>query len=162
MACISLTLFVNTYIYIYLFKINQYVCARACVSVYGQFKRQYFPFLRYYTVIRLSRLLSLIRVSRNIGFRKESAAYLVAPNDLAHPPVWILLVEDGNDVSAFQLQFFRVSGLEVVVGDHFWLQMKTLALFNVSMSTRKIAIHLIATSLIPQKLASSKNIQRQH
>lgn len=65
---------------------------------------------------------SLIRVSRDVGFRKKSSAHLVPSHYLTHPPVRVLLVKNWNNVAAFQLQLLGVSWLKVIVGNHLWLQ----------------------------------------
>lgn len=64
----------------------------------------------------------LIRVRWHVCLREKTTRSLVATHNLSHPPVWIFLVKNGNDVTAPQLQLFRLLWLEVVTGNYFWLK----------------------------------------
>ena len=67
---------------------------------------------------------TLVRVRRDVRLWEQTTERLVATNNLAHPPVWIFLVKNRNDIATLQLEFFRLLGLEVVTRDHFRLFVK--------------------------------------
>jgi hypothetical protein len=67
---------------------------------------------------RAGGVLFLIGVRGDVGLGEETAERLVAADDLAHPPVGVLLVEDGDDVASLQLQLLSLLRLEVVARDH--------------------------------------------
>lgn len=80
----------------------------------------------------------LISIRRHVCLGKKTTKCLVAAHDLTHPPVRIFLVENWNNVAAFQLEFLVLLWLEVVTGNHFWLKY-TIQSYTHSRNTQYVS-----------------------
>lgn len=60
-------------------------------------------------------LAALVSVRGDVSLRKESSTDVVVAHNFAHPPVGVLLVDDCDDVTPTQFEFFMILGPEVIV-----------------------------------------------